>query len=154
MARKSNSARWIIGISIIGIAVVTISLVQLGDNVVYFYTPGEAVTKAPDLKGKNIKVGGMVVAGSVLWKAEDLALSFTLSDLKGAEISVAHKGTPPDMFKENQGVVVEGTISSDGKSMQSKHLLVKHSEEYKSTGDHSTMEKTLLEKSIFKEQKP
>lgn len=154
MAPRSTSARWIIGISIIAIAVIAMSLVQLGDNVVYFYTPAEAVAKAGELRGKNIKVGGMVVAGTVIWKAEDLALNFTLSDLKGAEIAVAHKGTPPDMFKENQGVVVEGSIAADGKSMQSKHLLVKHSEEYKSTGDHSTMEKTLLEKSMFKDQNP
>jgi cytochrome c-type biogenesis protein CcmE len=94
----------------------------------------------------------MVVPGSVDWKAENLSLHFTLSDLKGAEIRIAHTGTPPDMFKENQGVVVEGSIAKDGKTMTSKHLLVKHSEEYKSSGDHSTMEKTLLEQSMFKGQ--
>ena len=151
MALKSNSARWVVGISIIAIAVVTISLVQLGDNVIYFYTPGEAVAKAADLGSKSIKVGGMVIPGSVVWKAEELSLAFTISDLKGHEIRVAHTGTPPDMFKENQGVVVEGTIAIDGKTMRSKNLMVKHSEEYKSTGDHTNIEKTLLEKSMFKD---
>ena len=131
---------------------VTISLVQIGDNVVYFYTPSEAVAKAEELSEKNIKLGGMVLPGSVDWKAEQLSLQFTVSDLKGHEIRIAHIGTPPDMFKENSGVVVEGTIAADGKTMKSKNLLVKHSEEYKTPGDHTSIDKTLIEKSMFKDQ--
>jgi len=75
-----------------------------------------------------------------------------ISDLKGHEIKVSHKGTPPDMFKEGQGVVVEGILSPDGKSVKSRRLMVKHSEEYKKPGDHAgTPNKELLEKSIFKD---
>ena len=108
MSAKKGSAKWIIGGTVIAVAVVAISLVQLGDNVVYFYTPGEAHAKAAELEGKNIKLGGMVLAGTVKWVPESLTLDFTVSDLKGVEIAVSHKGTPPDMFKEGQGVVVEG----------------------------------------------
>ena len=73
--------------------------------------------------------------------------------MKGSEIKISHNGTPPDMFKENQGVVVEGRLSPDGKSMVAKRLMVKHSEEYKKPEDHSTMNKALLEESIFKNEK-
>jgi len=150
--KKKGSARWIVGGTVIAVAVVAMSLVELGDNVVYFYTPDEAQAKAAELEGRNIKVGGMVMAGTVDWVPETLSLSFTVSDLKGHEIRVAHKGTPPDMFKEAQGVVVEGLLAADGKSIQARKLMVKHSEEYKKPGDHASVNKELLEKSLFKEQ--
>jgi cytochrome c-type biogenesis protein CcmE len=153
MAKHSKSAKWLIGIGIIAAAIIAISMTQLSSNIVYFFTPDEAQAKAADLSGQNIKVGGMVVPGSVDWKAEALDLSFTMSDLKGHEIRVKHRGTPPDMFKEGQGVVVEGSISADGKSMTSRKLMVKHSEEYKKPGSHTgDLNKELLEKSLFKEQ--
>lgn len=153
MARKSKSTKWLIGIGIIAAAVIAIASTQLSSNVVYFFTPEEAYAKAAEISGQNIKIGGMVVPGSVVWKAEALDLSFTISDLKNHEIRVSHKGTPPDMFKEGQGVVVEGNLAPDGKSMASRKLMVKHSEEYKKPGSHTgDLNKELLEKSLFKEQ--
>lgn len=153
MARKSKSAKWLIGIGIIAVAVIAIAMTQLSSNVVYFFTPEEAQAKAAEITGQNIKIGGMVIPGSVEWKAESLDLAFTISDLKNHEIRVSHKGTPPDMFKEGQGVVVEGSLAPDGKSMTSRKLMVKHSEEYKKPGSHSgDLNKELLEKSLFKEQ--
>src|SRR4051812_23839475 len=134
---KKRSAKWIIGGVVIAAAVIGISFLNLGDNLVYFYTPGEAFAKAAELSSKGaIKVGGMVKTGSVVWQPEQLSLHFTMTDLEGHEIAVAHTGTPPDMFKEGQGVVVEGRIDEQGKTMLSKNLMVKHSEEYKKAGDH------------------
>ena len=92
----------------------------------------------------------MVKPESVKWVAEQLSLNFVVTDLEGHEIEIKHKGTPPDMFKEGQGVVVEGRIDHAGKEIISKILMVKHSEEYKKPDDHSTMNKALLEKSLFK----
>ncbi|MCX6118969.1 MAG: cytochrome c maturation protein CcmE [Proteobacteria bacterium] len=150
---RATSTKWMIGIAVIAGAIVAVAMTQINANTVYFYTPEEVSAKSQELSSKVIKVGGMVIAGSVDWKAEDLDLSFTMTDLKNHEIRVNHKGTPPDMFKEGQGVVVEGTISADGKSMKSRKLLVKHSEEYKKQGDHSQgVSKELLEKSMFKDQ--
>lgn len=151
MAKKS-SMKWIIGGGVIAAAVVSVSFLNLGDNLVYFYTPGEAYAKAAELDGKNVKVGGMVKGGTVQWVPEQLSLAFVMTDTEGNDIRVQHVGTPPDMFKENSGVVVEGRLTDSGKLMISKNLMVKHSEEYKKPGDHSTMDKALLEKSLFKGQ--
>lgn len=154
MARNS-SLRWLIGGGVVVAAISAISFLELGEQLVYFYTPSEAQAKALELDGKNIKVGGMVKPGTVDWKPETLALNFVMSDLNGHEIAVAHKGTPPDMFKQGQGVVVEGRITGDGKQMTSKALMVKHSEEYKKpANEHESMNKALLEKSLFKDGKP
>lgn len=152
MKKKSNRFKWTVGILIIAAAIGLIATTQLSSNVVYFYTPDEAYAKASEISGSTMKVGGMVVPGSVVWKPESLDLGFLISDLKGHEINVSHKGTPPDMFKEGQGVVVEVLLSADGKNMSSRRLMVKHSEEYKKPGDHAgTPNKELLEKSIFKD---
>jgi cytochrome c-type biogenesis protein CcmE len=138
---------------IIAGAIVAVAMTQISSNSVYFYTPEEVAAKAGELTGQMIKVGGMIIPGTVDWKPENLALAFTMSDLKGHEIRVSHKGTPPDMFKEGQGVVVEGTIADAGKAMTSRKLMVKHSEEYKKPGDHAgSLNKELIEKSMFKDQ--
>jgi cytochrome c-type biogenesis protein CcmE len=151
---KKGKTRWIIGGTVIALAVVGIAVNNMvGQNLVYFYTPSEAYAKSAELDGQTVKVGGMVKQGTVKWQPEQLALSFTMTDLQGHDIDVKHNGTPPDMFKEGQGVVVEGRLENGGKNMVSHNLLVKHSEEYKGPGkDHATMDKALLEKSLFKGQ--
>jgi cytochrome c-type biogenesis protein CcmE len=97
MKKISKSMRWTIGIAVIAGAIGLIATTQLSSNVVYFYTPDEAYAKAGEISGKNIKVGGMVLPGSVSWQPENLSLSFTISDLKGHDIRISHKGTPPDI---------------------------------------------------------
>jgi cytochrome c-type biogenesis protein CcmE len=149
--KKTVSLKWLIGGAVIVVASLAIANLQFGDSVVYFYTPDEAYAKAADLSEKTIKVGGMVKAGTVDWKPEELTLGFTMTDMKGIDIQVKHKGVPPDMFKEGQGVVVEGRIEPNGQVMVSQRLMVKHSEEYKTPDQHHSMNKELLEKSIFKE---
>ena len=151
MANKSNK-KWVVGGGVIITAVIAMSFLNLGDNLVYFYTPMEAVAKASELEGQNIKVGGMVKTDTVKWVPEHLSLSFIMTDMNGNEINVAHKGTPPDMFKEGQGVVVEGRLANSGKDMVSHNLMVKHSEEYKSPEDPRSMDHKLLQQSIFKGQ--
>jgi cytochrome c-type biogenesis protein CcmE len=152
MGKKKGSIRWIVGGLVIAAAVTGVAFLNLGDNLVYFYTPAEAYAKGAELAGQTVKVGGMVQPGSVKWQPEQLSLDFVMTDLDGHNISVHHNGTPPDMFKENQGVVVEGRLEDGGKAMVSRNLLVKHSEEYKKPGEHAKMDKALLEKSLFKGQ--
>jgi cytochrome c-type biogenesis protein CcmE len=151
MAKKNNT-KWVIGGIIIIGSVIAMTFLSLGDNLIYFYTPAEAIAKAEELGSTNIKVGGMVKAGTVKWKPEQLSLNFIMSDMKGSEIAVQHTGTPPDMFKEGQGVVVEGRVTNAGKMMISRNLMVKHSEEYKEQGDKRNMDSELLQKSLFKNE--
>ncbi|MCX6129210.1 MAG: cytochrome c maturation protein CcmE [Proteobacteria bacterium] len=150
--KKALPIKWIIGIGVILVAALAAGNLKFGDNIVYFYTPQEAFAKAGEINTKTIKVGGMVKHGTVSWKPEDLALQFTMTDMQGTEIEIAHKGTPPDMFKEDSGVVVEGRIDADGKHIVSQRLMVKHSEEYKAPDAKHSVDKQLLEKSMFKDQ--
>lgn len=148
--KKGLPLKWLLGGGVILVGALAVSNLKFSDNVVYFYTPQEAFAKAADINDKTIKVGGMVKTGTVEWKPEELALNFIMTDMQGIDIAVAHKGTPPDMFKENAGVVVEGRIDGEGKKMVSQRLMVKHSEEYKTPDAQHSVDKELLEKSIFK----
>ncbi len=139
-----------IGVGIIFGTLIGLGFLLMPQHMVYFYLPDEALAQAAELTQQNIKVGGMVEANSLHWNPEALDLKFVLSDLKGSRIQVAYHGTPPDMFKENSGVVVEGKISSDGQFFKSHKLMVKHSEEYRAVGDGHSKDKELLEQSLFK----
>jgi cytochrome c-type biogenesis protein CcmE len=150
--RNNSKFKLLLGAGILCIAGLMIYNLQLGDSLVLFYTPAEAVTQSASIEKKRIRVGAMVKQGTVKWNAETLELDFILSDLRETDISVRYKGTPPDMFKEGAGVVVEGRISNDGKSMTSDHLLVKHSEEYKKPGDHARLDPEAIKQEILKNE--
>src|SRR5690606_7870599 len=113
-----NKRIWILFLSVLS-AVIVVSLLSLGDNLVYFHTPAEVYEKQKELNSQTFRVGALVKPESVHWDPQTLKLSFVITDLNGHEISVMYAGSPPDMFKENQGVVVEGSLSptSDSKSL-------------------------------------
>jgi len=96
-------------------------------SAVYFVTPSELQT-AP-VPGKAYRLGGLVTAGSLTWEPRTLDLSFALSDGR-ATVPVRHKGTPPDLFGEGRGAVVEGSWAPEG-YFKATLILAKHSEEYK-----------------------
>lgn len=100
-------------------------------SAVYFVTPAEL--QAAPVPGKAYRLGGVVARGSLTWEARTLDLSFALSDGK-ATVPVRHKGTPPDLFGEGRGAVVEGRWSPEG-YFKASLILAKHSEEYKAPHD-------------------
>ena len=106
----------------------------LGDNLVYFLTPSELLAKGSAVEDKPVRLGGMVVPGSVKWNAEAIDLRFTMTDGKQT-MEVHSKKAPPQMFRENQGVVVEGRLNGENVFVASS-LMVKHSNEYRAP-DHA-----------------
>lgn len=110
-------------------------------SAVYFVTPSE-LRSAP-VTGKAYRVGGLVAPGSLRWEPRSLDLSFTLSDGKAA-VPVRHKGTPPDLFGEGRGAVVEGSWTVEG-YFKATLIMAKHSEEYRApTGQTEAGYKELI----------
>jgi cytochrome c-type biogenesis protein CcmE len=97
--------------------------------VVYFVTPAELVEQGAAARSKALRLGGMVEQGSLQWNPRTLDLRFRLTDGK-TSVAVAHKGTPPDLFAEGKGAVVEGRVNADG-SFAASAIMAKHSEEYR-----------------------
>lgn len=152
MKRQKNKKKWVIAGTVIALSVVALSFMSLQGNSVYFYTTDEVMKKASDLQNQEIRVGGMVKSGTVQWDRQTVRLNFVLTNFKGNELNVEYLGTPPDMFKENSGAVVEGRLETDGKNFKATKLMVKHSEEYRKPDASHSMDKQLLEKSIFKDK--
>ena len=124
MTRK---AKFLLGGGMILAALAYLIYSGVSQSMVFFVTPSEL--QAQPVPGKAYRLGGMVVPGSLWWQPGSLDLSFTLSDGK-ASVLVRHKGTPPDLFAEGRGAVVEGTWTRGG-YLKSSLILAKHSEEYK-----------------------
>ena len=99
----------------------------LGQNLVYFVTPSEYLENPAQFQDRELRLGGLVKPETVQYDPESLELEFVLTD-GASEIQVVHRGTPPELFQEGQGVVVEGKIN--GEVFAGKNLLVKHSENY------------------------
>src|SRR3954467_772278 len=98
----------------------------LRDSIVFFSTPSMAAEKhiAP---GKRFRLGGLVENGS-LKRGDNLAVSFTVSD-GSARLPVTYKGILPDLFREGQGVVAEGSLDQTG-VFNADTVLAKHDETY------------------------
>ena len=133
----SKNLKYIIGaLLIIGIGA-GIFISVSSKNLTYYYTPTEVMEAPEQYLDKTIRVMGLVEEGTVQWIPQTTQLTFRISDNQKRSLSVQYRGAKPDMFKENQGVVVEGMLDSSGKLLAST-LMVKHSEEYKVKSDKSS----------------
>ena len=119
--RRIYSIMLVLFFSISGISLI---LYSLNTNLDYFFTPSE-------LKGKNIpidkriKVGGMVLKGSV--QRSSSVISFFITDYENT-IKVVYEGIVPDLFKEESGVVVLGFL--ENQTVYAEEVLAKHDENY------------------------
>lgn len=95
---------------------------------VYFVTPSEIKAQEPNSQDKFLRVGGMVVKGSLKREADGLTYRFQLTDGE-AVIPVYFHGVPPDLFGDGKGAVVEGRVGRDGVFTAST-IMAKHAEEY------------------------
>jgi len=123
--------KFVAGIAVLALALAYMIYAGVTQSAVYFVTPTEL--QAAPKAGKAYRLGGMVEKGSVSWKPATLDLSFKVSDGQ-ASVLVRHHGTPPDLFGEGRGAVVEGRWTPDG-HFQATQILAKHSEEYKAPHD-------------------
>lgn len=99
----------------------------LKDEAAYFYAPADVRTKGVE-PGKAIRLGGMVVKGSLKHAADGVTIQFNVTDGK-ATVPAIFKGIAPDLFKEGSGVVAEGAFDGKG-TFVATNLLAKHDERY------------------------
>lgn len=114
----------------IGLAV-GLMLFALNQNIDLFYTPSEIRNGKEGVLpkvGQRLRIGGMVVEGSVKRDDKTLDVSFDLTDI-GPEVKVVYRGILPDLFREGQGIVATG-ILQEGNVIKADEVLAKHDEEY------------------------
>lgn len=99
----------------------------LKDEAAYFYTPADTRAKGVE-PGRAIRLGGMVVAGSLKKAPDGVTIRFDVSDGK-ATVPATFTGIAPDLFREGSGVVAEGSFDARG-TFVATELLAKHDERY------------------------
>jgi cytochrome c-type biogenesis protein CcmE len=128
--------RWF-AIGAVAVAAISLGVITaggIGKNLVYYWGPTELHAAGDKAVGATIRLGGLVAKGSLVRPASGSGLDFDVIDRAGGRVRVHCSGVPPQMFRENIGVVVEGTMTRAG-HFESNRLMVSHSNEYRAPGD-------------------
>jgi cytochrome c-type biogenesis protein CcmE len=119
--KRIYSILFVLLFSVSGISLI---LYSLNSNLDYFFTPTELKDRNIPAD-KRIKVGGMVLSGSV--ERISSSIFFVITDYENS-IKVEYEGIVPDLFKEDSGVVVLGNLRD--KILYAEEVLAKHDENY------------------------
>jgi cytochrome c-type biogenesis protein CcmE len=145
--RMRRRTRWFMlgAFAVAGTAFAVIAASGINKNLVYYWTPTDLHANGEKAYGATIRLGGMVAKNSI----RNIGGSAVEFDVKDATRVVHVKTTtvPPQMFRENIGVVVEGTMVKGG-YFQSNRLMVSHSNEYKAPEKGHPMDRKELERML------
>jgi cytochrome c-type biogenesis protein CcmE len=111
-------------LAVLGVAAALV-LTALNDNLVFFYSPSQIGEKTIPPE-RRFRLGGLVELGSV--KKNGQETRFTVTDTHKT-ITVVYRGLLPDLFREGQGVIAEGSLGADGVFV-AREVLAKHDENY------------------------
>ncbi len=114
------------GMSVIGVAVLLV-LFALQDQIVYFHSPSDVVEKQV-VPGTRIRLGGLVAENSVS-RGQGTQVEFAVTDTDHT-VAIAYAGILPDLFREGQGVIVEGSFVPGNTVFVADTVLAKHDENY------------------------
>jgi cytochrome c-type biogenesis protein CcmE len=125
-ARKRKLLMIVFMVSMLAIAA-ALALYALRQNISLFYSPSQiAAGEAP--ANHSIRVGGMVVPGSIKRSTHDLSVRFKITDYQHT-VEVMYQGILPDLFREGQGIVAQGQLV-DNQHVKATEVLAKHDEKY------------------------
>ena len=125
MTAKRRRLWMLVGsLAVLGVAAALV-LVALNDNIVFFYSPTQLAEKKPG-PAQRLRIGGLVEQGSVRKQGQEVR--FVVTDL-AKTVPVVYRGLLPDLFREGQGVIAEGTMGADGVFV-AREVLAKHDENY------------------------
>ncbi len=126
MTRKQKRLAVISGAMVFLALASGLTLYALGQKTSYFFMPSDlqSATLEP---GQRIRLGGLVAEGSVV-RGEGTDVTFSVTD-NAHSVQVAYSGILPDLFREEQGVVTEGSFRTDGVFVADS-VLAKHDENY------------------------
>lgn len=145
---RRRSRMFMIGAFVVAaIAFIVIAAGGINKNLVYYWTPTDLQAAGDKAYGATIRLGGMVAPGSIRKNpGTTSALEFDVKD-GGGIVHVKSAGVPPQMFRENIGVVVEGTMVRGG-YFKCNRLMVSHNNEYRAPKNGHPVDKKQMEKYI------
>ena len=109
-----KKTKFVIGSVLIVAAIGYLITTGINSTSQYFFTVDELMSQKISYAGEGLKVKGNVVNGSIVRDSDNyLKINFAIED-KSSNLNVIYEGIIPDMFKDGQEVVVEGTLAKDG----------------------------------------
>ncbi len=125
MTRKRRRLYFVF-LGLLGLAAsVALMLTAFNDNIVFFFSPTEVAEKHPQ-PAQRLRVGGLVVDGSV--QKNGATVLFSVTDMNNV-LPIIYTGILPDLFREGQGIVAEGHMNANG-IFTASEVLAKHDEKY------------------------
>lgn len=129
---------------LVGLGIVAgLVLYALSQNIDLFFKPseihnGKEGTGTKAITGQRLRIGGLVVPGSVKRDENSLKIAFKLADMKipitfnkdEPMVTVKYDGILPDLFREGQGIVANGILNVDELTINATEVLAKHDENY------------------------
>ncbi|MBB6466883.1 cytochrome c maturation protein CcmE [Aminobacter carboxidus] len=126
MTRKQKRLSVIAGaLAFLG-AATALTFYALGQKASYFYMPADLQT-ATLQPGQRIRLGGLVEGGSIV-RGQGTQVEFSVTDSEKT-VKVRYTGILPDLFREGQGVITEGSFGPDNEFIADS-VLAKHDENY------------------------
>lgn len=123
--------------AVLGAALLAMS--ALKDQAAYFYTPSD-VMKDHVAPGTAVRLGGMVIQGSLKRLPDGVTINFMVTD-NAASVPVRFSGIVPSLFREGSGVVADGRFDAAG-TFVADTILAKHDERYMPPQVAGAMHKT------------
>ena len=127
MTRKKRRLYTLIGAMVLLSAATALVIGAFRDNLVFFFSPTEVAEKGIEV-GQRIRMGGLVEEDSVIRDADGLTVHFRLTDLSHT-IMVTYRGILPSLFREGQGVIVQGQLDAPTHFIADE-VMAKHDEHY------------------------
>lgn len=126
MTRRQKRLSVIAGaLGFLGMAV-ALTFYALGQKASYFYMPADLVAATLE-PGQRIRLGGLVEKGTIV-RDQGTEVQFSVTDMEST-VRVSYSGILPDLFREEQGVITEGSFGADG-VFRADSVLAKHDENY------------------------
>ena len=126
MKRKHKRLTFVALALLLIAAAVALTLSAFEESIVFFHSPTDIVEKQVSSTERRLRLGGLVEEGSVKRRG-DAVVSFRITDMANS-VKVTYRGILPDLFREGQGVVAEGTYVAG--VFNADEVLAKHDENY------------------------
>ena len=123
----------------------TLTLTAFQQNLLFFLTPTQIHQSQAHPAGQTFRLGGIVAPASL--HRDGLTTHFQITDLTHT-IAIEYTGILPDLFRENQGVVILGRLSDTGDRVIADEVLAKHDENYMPPEVKETLDKAAIERTL------
>ena len=124
--RGRKQLKLLVGSALVLLVIGYLIMATAWGSAAYYLTVAELLAQQP--VGRNVRVAGNIVAGSIQWDERELRLSFDVADATGT-LPVVYVGPRPDMFRDDAEVVVEGKYEA-GAAFQASTLMLKCPSKY------------------------